>query len=221
MNSTDNDNQNPATEELDTADCYASGERAAMVWYQELRERWLGPLLGAMGKLGIKPDHLTFLSLVFGLLFCPLYFYIPWLAFVCLLLHTAIDGLDGPLARHLSVASKAGSFTDTMCDQIVVVAVAVTVMCHQDQWFPIPAGSIYIFLYTLVVVFAMVRNAMGIPYSWVVRPRLVVYTWLFLEKFFFVGTGLEHSTRIVLWICNILFVWKVATGFFKIRRKLD
>ncbi len=193
-----------------------------MVWYQELRERWLGPLLAGLGKLGVSPDHLTILSLVFGIAFCPLFFVSPGLAFACLLVHVLLDGLDGPLARHLGVASKAGSFTDTMCDQIVVVAVAITMMCSNPKLFPIPAGSVYIFLYTLVVVFAMVRNAMGIPYSWVVRPRLVVYAWLFLEVFFFKGSlaTLAGSTRYVLWVCNALFAWKVVSGFLKIRKNL-
>ena len=43
-------------------------------------------------------------------------------ALVALSLHVLIDGLDGPLARHLGIASRSGSFTDTMADQVVVVA---------------------------------------------------------------------------------------------------
>lgn len=203
------------------ADCYASGERAAMVWYAELRERWLGPLLRIMAGVGLRPDHLTILSLILGLLFCPLYFWSPALAFIALLLHALVDGIDGPLARHLSVDSKAGSFTDTTCDQIVVVAVTLTMMCHPARFIPVPAGTIYIFLYTIVVVFAMVRNAMGIPYSWVVRPRLVVYGWLLLETFVFPGTWLERSIVKVLWTANVLFLLRMISGFFKIRANLN
>ena len=214
------DTQKTIESDDDKADCYSAGERAAMVWYQDLREKWLGPLLRVMAAAGVKPDHLTAVSLLLGLAFCPLYFYVPWLAFLSLLLHAAVDGLDGPLARHLGTASKAGSFTDTTCDQIVVVAVTLTVMCHPEKIIPVPAGTIYIFLYTIVVVFAMVRNAMGIPYSWVVRPRLIVYVWLFCESYFFPGTVLAKSTWIVLWIANVLFVLRMASGFFKIRGQL-
>ena len=191
-----------------------------MVWYADLREKWLGPMLAIMSKLGLRPDHLTFVSLIFGLMFCPLYFWSPILAFISLLLHTVVDGIDGPLARHLGVQSKAGSFTDTTCDQIVVVTVTLTMMCHPDQLIPIPAGTIYIFLYTIVVVFAMVRNAMGIPYSWIVRPRLIVYGWLFLETFFFTGMRLAGSTVIVIWVANTLFLLRMVSGFFKIRANL-
>lgn len=191
-----------------------------MVWYQELRERWLGPLLSWLSRMGAKPDHLTMASLFFGLLFCPFYFYLPSVAFLCLFIHTAIDGLDGPLARFQGTASKAGSFTDTMCDQLVVVAVTITMMCHSAKIIPVPAGSVYVFLYTIVVVFAMVRNAMGIPYSWVVRPRLIVYFWLLLETYFFEDTALEKSTWILLWIANILFLLRMISGFLKIRSSL-
>jgi phosphatidylglycerophosphate synthase len=149
-----------------------------------------------------------------------LYFWSPALAFIALLLHAIVDGIDGPLARHLGIQSKAGSFTDTTCDQIVVVAVTLTMMCHADKLIPIPAGTIYIFLYTIVVVFAMVRNAMGIPYSWIVRPRLIVYGWLVLETFVFGGTRLENSTVFVIWIANILFLLRMVSGFFKIRANL-
>ena len=214
--------ENKSREQNDSkADCYASGERAAMVWYAELRERWLGPFLAMMAKLGLKPDHLTIISLVLGLLFCPLYFWSPAWAFAALLMHAVVDGIDGPLARHLGVESKAGSFTDTTCDQIVVVAVTLTLMCHPSQLIPIPAGTIYIFLYTIVVVFAMVRNAMRIPYSWVIRPRLVVYGWLLLETFVFQDTALERSIVIVLWIANTLFLLRMFSGFFKIRANLN
>lgn len=191
-----------------------------MVWYQDLRERWLGPLLRLMARIGIRPDHLTMLSLLVGLLFCPLIFYWPWLAFTCLFLHAAIDGLDGPLARHLGTASKAGSFTDTMCDQLVLVAVTVTMICHPDKLIGVLPGTLYIFLYTIVVVFAMVRNAIGIPYSWVVRPRFVIYTCLALEIFVFHGSFFQGATNVVIWISNALFAVKMATGFFKIRQTL-
>ncbi len=202
------------------ADCYASGERAAMVWYQRLREKWLGPLLSWLTRIGVRPDHLTYIALFLGLLFGPLYFFYPSIAFGCLLLHTLLDGLDGPLARVQGSASKAGSFTDTMCDQLVVVAVTLTMMCHPSGFIPVPVGTVYVFLYTIVVAFAMVRNAMGIPYSWVVRPRLVVYLWICLETYVFEGTNLAYSTRYLLWIANILFLSRMISGFSKIKSTL-
>ena len=154
------------------------------------------------------------------MLFCPFVFLFPWLAFSLLFAHVIIDGLDGPLARHLGTDSWAGSFADTTCDQIVLAAATITMMCHPDQIIATLPGSIYLFLYTIVVVFSMVRNALGIPYRWLIRPRVVVYAWSAMEMFFFGGTYLAGSVNVVVWIANGLFLIMFVQGFFKIREKL-
>ena len=100
-----------------TADCYSDGERAWMVRTQEWRAALLAPLLRALASLKVTPDHLTLLSLASGIAFCPLFLVSKPAALVALLLHVVIDGIDGPLARHLGVDSPRGSFTDTLADQ--------------------------------------------------------------------------------------------------------
>jgi hypothetical protein len=77
------------------------------------------------------------------------------------------------------------------------------------------AGGTYIFLYTVVVVFAMVRNAMHVPYGWLFRPRLVVYLWLAVETWLWPGT-----IDWVLWAFNALLALKAASGFLRIRGRL-
>ena len=109
-------------EESPKADCYSGGERAAMEWTQRARGRLLGPLLRLLATLRVTPDHLTLASLLVGLLFCVLWFWSPAAALAALLIHVLLDGLDGPLARHLGVASRRGSFTDTVADQTVISA---------------------------------------------------------------------------------------------------
>jgi phosphatidylglycerophosphate synthase len=124
-----------------------------------------------------------------------------------------LDGLDGPLARHTNTASRRGSFTDSMSDQLVVVASTVTLMSvHVVGVLP---GSVYIVAYTVVMLFAMVRNALSIPYSWLVRPRLFVYLWLVVETYYLPGT-----VDYVLWLFNALLAVKVVTGFAKIRKRI-
>jgi phosphatidylglycerophosphate synthase len=209
-----------STDSKPTADCYSAGERGMMEWYQGFRQRRLGGLLRLMEKLGINGNHITFSSLICGLLFCPLVFFYPWLAFFLLFTHVIIDGLDGPLARHLGTDSRAGSFADTTCDQVVLAAATITLMCHPDQIIAILPGSIYLFLYTIVVGFAMVRNALGIPYRWLIRPRFVVYAWTALEMFSFGGTYLDGSVNIVIWVINGMFLITFVQGFFKIRANL-
>ena len=200
-------------EESPKADCYSGGERAAMEWTQRVRGRLLGPLLRLLATLRVTPDHLTLASLLVGLLFCGLWFWSPAAALAALLIHVLLDGLDGPLARHLGLASRRGSFTDTVADQTVISATAITLMA--DRVIDVAAGGVYLSAYTAVVAIAMVRNAMEIPYSWLLRPRFLVYGWILVEAFFW-----PDSINQVLWLINAVLIWKLLTGFFHLRERL-
>ena len=200
-------------EEKKSGDCYSAGERGWMEFGQRLRATALAPLLRVLAALRVTPDHLTLLSLLAGLAFCPLYFQSVAWALVALLLHVLLDGLDGPLARYLGVASRRGSFTDTMSDQLVVTATTITLM--KVGVIGVAAGGVYIFVYGIVVAFAMIRNAMKIPYSWLVRPRFVVYVWMMVEVWWWPGT-IEY----VLWIASVLLGLKMISGFLRIRKAL-
>lgn len=194
--------------------CYSGGEDGFMKGSQRLRARFLKPLLGRLARLGLRADHLTLLGLVTGLAFCPLLLLgQPGWALVALAAHVLLDGLDGPLARYWRQASDRGSFTDTMADQIVVTAATLAMVQagHASVW---PAG-LYAFFYLLVVVFAFVRNALRAPYSWLFRPRFLVFAWFAVELYFWPGT-----LDCVLWLCTAILVAKAATGFVKIRRRM-
>lgn len=202
------------TDKTDTpADCYSAAERSAMQWTQRLRRRLFDPLLGLLVFCRVTPDGLTLLSLLAGLSFCPLYFCSKAAALGMLALHVFLDGLDGPLARHTGVASRRGSFTDTSADQVVVVT--TTAMLMSTGVVGVWPGAVYIFAYTVVVVFAMVRNALAIPYCWLVRPRFIVYVWLIVEIYLLPGT-IDY----VLWTSNAMLSLKVLSGFARIRGKI-
>jgi phosphatidylglycerophosphate synthase len=213
-------NATPPAETL-TADCYAAGERGAMVQWQEWRGKWLGPLLAVLTRCGATPDHVTLASLVAGLAFCPLWMWpgaLPGMrvaAVLCLVVHALLDALDGPLARYQGTASRRGSFTDSLADQIVVTASTLALMAGPQPSVGIWVGGIYIFAYSIVVGFAMVRNALGVGYSWLVRPRLWIFAWLLVEALWLPGT-----IEWVMGIFTVPLVLKMATGFVAIRRML-
>ncbi len=73
------------------------------------------------------------------------------------------------------------------------------------------ARNVYIVAYTVVMVFAMVRNGLSIPYSWPVRPRLFVYAWFVVEIYLFPAT-MDY----VLWFFNGLLAFNTVAGFVKI-----
>lgn len=195
------------------ADCYSGGERRWMEWGQQVRGRLLAPLLRALVALKVTPDHLTAVSLLVGLCFCGLWFWSPAAALGALLAHVLLDGLDGPLARHLGVASRRGSFTDTLADQTVIAATTITLMT--DHVIDIAAGGVYLSVYSVVVAIAMIRNALEIPYSWLIRPRFLVYVWILVEAFLWPGT-----ISWLLWLINAVLCWKLLTGFANLRERL-
>ena len=61
----------------------------------------------------------------------------------------------------------------------------------------------------------MVRNALAVPYSWLLRPRFVVYGWLIVEWAWWPG-----SLQYVMAGCVAVLSLKTLTGFFRIRRSL-
>jgi len=195
------------------ADCYSAGDRGMMMLSQRARAWLLRPLLVVLTGCGMTADALTILSLVMGLLFCIAFLVSKPLALVLLALHVLFDGLDGPLARYAGTASRRGSFTDTMSDQVVVAATTVTLICA-GLISPLP-GGLYIFFYTVVIAFSMIRNALSIPYTWLVRPRFFVYVWFIVELYLLPG-----SIDYVLWASIVLLLAKMVTGFVRIRRRI-
>ena len=194
--------------------CYSDGESEFMAKSQAIRGRLLLPLMKLLARCHVRPSHLTFLSLLAGLAFCPVFIWSNQVvAMALLVLHVLLDGLDGPLARHLGVASDRGSFTDTMADQTVVTFSTLTLI-HTGMTSLWP-GGMYVFFYTVVVLFAMARNAMSIPYSWLLRPRFFVFLGIPVELYVWEGT-----LDILLTGVSAVLAWKVLTGFVKIRNKL-
>jgi len=213
---------NESTDEAVVADCYSAGERQAMLATQQWRGWALRPLLRFLTQIGVTADHITALSLLFGLLYCPLQLHAAGergvyqaAALAMLLLHAFLDGLDGPLARYAKTASRRGSFTDTCADQVVVAAATATLMATKTL--SISAGATYLFVYTMVVVFAMVRNSMRAPYSWLVRPRFFVYGWLAVEFYLWPGGYLTSCWRLSF---SADFP-PSGRGFLKKRRSVD
>ena len=110
-------------------------------------------------------------------------------------------------------ASTRGSIIDTMVDQMVVTLTTVTMIHvgHASAW---PAG-LYIFFYLVVVVFAMVRHLLAAPYSWLFRPRFLVFGWFIVEVYWWQG-----SLDWVLWLASALLALKALTGFITIRKRI-
>lgn len=193
--------------------CYAKGEQEFMRWGQNLRAKMLLPLLQWFVRMSVRPDHITFLSLVSGLIGAGMFYFSPATALILILLHVVFDGIDGPLARHMGVGSNKGSYTDTAADQLVLSAIVFVLMDMQIIW-PV-MGGVYILLYTVMIGFSMVRNALNVPYQFVLRPRFLLYVWIIVELYFY-----PQTVNYMLFACNVIFIPTVFLGFNKIRSVL-
>lgn len=210
------------------ADCYSAGERSVMNAWQEWKQRLLTPLLDVLDRMGFRAGHITVLSLALGLAFGPGYLLFEstsgqLLAWVLLALHLLIDGVDGPLARWQGRASQAGSYADSLADQAVIAVSTIAFMQAESlgrAGLAIFTGGSYLFLYTVVVATAMVRNALGVPYRFLLRPRMFVYTALFLEWSVPSSWAIGHAVEALVWLFNALLAFWLLSGFRALRRAL-
>ena len=196
------------------SNCYSSKELAFMEWGQNVRQRIMKLLLHICTAYSITANHITLGAFIAGALGALALLYSPWLGIGLICIHVILDGVDGPLARYTNTDSNKGSFADTFSDQIVIALVCF-VLIEMDT-ISAASGLIYILSYIIVVGFAMVRNALNVPYSWLVRPRFFVYLWIPFELFIFNGTMIY-----VLYAFSFLLCIKVYTGFLSIYKNLS
>jgi phosphatidylglycerophosphate synthase len=197
-------------------DCYSAGERAWMEYGQRLRAVWLKRGLASLTQLGVTADMVTWFAGAIGLGFTPLWLmHDKGLALMLLLAHVLLDGLDGPLARFQKRDSPRGSFTDTFSDQLVVTAVTIAWMIDAPSGSSIATGTIYVFVYAMVVAMAMARNALAIPYSWLFRPRFLIYVTIAIDY-----VWQSNLATLAFWLCNVLLAIKMLSGFLALRREL-
>ena len=195
------------------SDCYSARDRRMMDWWSSVRAKLLRPLVALLERFDVSADLVTLAAFISGLAFSLVLAWSPAAALGALALHVILDGLDGPLARFRGTAGRRGSFTDTLCDQTVVTA-STAALVVGGYLHALPA-MLYVFVYTMVVIFAMVRNALRVPYRFVVRPRFFVYLWIPLEVYLWPG-----SLTWVVSLSLLFLTYAMGRGVVRLRRVL-
>jgi archaetidylinositol phosphate synthase len=96
----------------------------------------LSPITGYIVRRGIKPNHLTLLGLITGLLAALLIAtHNLLLGGIFLLLSGFLDILDGALARNQIMASEFGGFLDSVSDRYVDIAIFIALGLYGVNWF--------------------------------------------------------------------------------------
>lgn len=96
--------------------------------------RFITPIVDALARLGVTPNEVTvfgfFANAVVGALAAAGYLTVAGIA---LLVSSALDGLDGALARRMGKAGKFGAFLDSTLDRYSEVVVLLGLLVYATQ----------------------------------------------------------------------------------------
>ena len=192
---------------------FSVNEKRGMDKFAVFRTRLLLPVSKALMKLGITANAISY----FGLFILIGFVYYakpnPLIASIFIFAHVFIDGFDGPLARLMSKDGNSGAFTDIVCDHIGTMVVAVTLI-YVKIVNPVLA-SVYIFLYTVLIVFLTLRNRMHVPIKFVIRTAYFFYALYVLYALF----GMNYLDPGLI-VFNIIMVPPIISSYIIIKREL-
>ncbi|HYL42282.1 MAG TPA: CDP-alcohol phosphatidyltransferase family protein [Ktedonobacteraceae bacterium] len=192
---------------------YSDDEELVLGPWQRIRQGFLGPIAYILSRLGIKPDTLSYTSVVFGIAFCLLAPFQFTVAFWLLIASIICDGLDGVEARLTKTNTASGSFTDMFCDQLVV-AFSVAGMAWKNLIHPVLA-VLFVYVYTALVIFLMLHRMLQVSSHWIVRPsRMLLYAAIALYFFFRIDV-LNYLLLIYLLALPLLVL-----SFWRLKRAL-
>ena len=88
-------------------------------YFKSASEKFAKPFVLVLAKFQIKPNTVSILGLIIVLL-GSYFFYVDnkFLGIILIFLGSAVDGLDGPYARHQDLVSERGAVLDSFIDRI-------------------------------------------------------------------------------------------------------
>ncbi len=101
----------------------------------------VAPFASLLAKVGLKPNHLTLLGLLFG--FLAAYFIMEskiLVAALFVLLSSICDLLDGAMARNEDMVTEFGGFLDSVIDRYVDVLLFAALGIYGVNWVVVVAA---------------------------------------------------------------------------------
>ncbi len=99
------------------------------------------PIARKLAELGVKPNHLTAVGMILGLLAA---FFISsnkiLLGALFVLLSSVCDLLDGALARTQNMVTKFGGYLDSVVDRYVDVVIFISLGIYGVDWLTVIAA---------------------------------------------------------------------------------
>ena len=179
------------------------------------------PLLIRLGRLGLRPNHVTVASFLAVLVGFPLFWgakLYGW-AFAALALHVILDGFDGPLAQALDQHGTAqGALMDMSNDVTGLVIVILTVSYFNAGAGPsvnVFIGTVYAITYLYLTIFAVAQNLLDIRYAYVVKTKYPVYILLLCKWLF----AFDLATPVMA-LASVYMGLSAFFGFLRVARTL-
>lgn len=197
---------------------YFGKDRWIHAFLAEKRTRLVSVVVPPLNRLGLVPDTISYVGIA-CLVGVILYFVrSPVIAVLFLAGHIICDGVDGAYARHTGKPSQSGAFTDLVCDQLGMVAVAMMAILHH-MVSPL-LGAVYIALYLIVVVFGVLINVLGIGSRITITSKYILYI-----VFAVWAAGGDNYFPALMFFFSFIMAIEVVIGYLRlkrgIRRKFD
>ena len=162
------------------ADPISSLERKTKNRISKNLENNTKPVLNLLLKLKITPNNISYFSALIGLVATFFLWTNQNIAGILFALSLILDNFDGILARYSDQASTKGAVTDCFADQITISASTIGLILTGVM--NLKLGLIYLVFYPILIIFSILRNIINSPSNFVLRPRIVVYSffWIYL-----------------------------------------
>jgi phosphatidylglycerophosphate synthase len=193
---------------------FSKKEKEKMNKIKDTRTNILLPISKFLKGLGLTANMVSYIG--FFILIGFIYFVTknPILASFFLLAHVLIDAFDGPLARLEKKDGDSGAFTDIICDHTGMVIVVCTLIFI--NLVNAVLASIYIYIYTIMIIFIIIRNRLKVPIKFVLRTKYYIYLLYAIWAIFNVN---YFNYGLIIFI--IIMLPETISSYFILKKALE
>lgn len=152
-----------------------------MFRFQAQKDNLLKPLLRLLNKSHINAISVSISGAVLAAIgfALSLMLHQPILFLITIWLHVLFDAIDGPLARFSGTTSSQGILVDVIADFVGIVTASL--FATYFAFTPPSSVLIFIALYGVILTLSFLRNRLGVPFLFIIRPRFLVFTTLTID----------------------------------------
>jgi phosphatidylglycerophosphate synthase len=192
---------------------FSKADKSKMLKFSQKRYELFKPISKILTQLKITPNAVSYFGVVLLLGFSYYAVKKPLVAGIFLVLHVLIDAFDGPLAKYQKRSGNKGALTDMLCDHSGLAIVTITLI-----YYGLISGTIgaaYLYVYTLLIIFTIIRNNMGVPPKLAFRSKYFLY--LCFIPYITNGINILNIATLIFTLIKIPFT---IISFIKIRKAL-